>query len=47
MLHFRGSLQILRQAVQTLSLCMAQTMTRYCFVFIFSVILTSRSVCAG
>ena len=33
MLHSRGPLQILGQAMQTLSLCMAEMMTRACFPF--------------
>ena len=36
MLHSRGPLQILRQAMQMLSLCMAQMMTMACFTFDFS-----------
>lgn len=42
MLHFRGPLQILRQATQTLSLCMAQILTRHRFMSDVSVTLTSE-----
>ena len=41
MLHSRGPLQTLRQAMQTLSLCMAQMLTKSCSMSNFSVTLTS------